>query len=100
MPLPPSDSERIRSYRILPWLYFLGALLVVFLNAAFSAVHSPLGQAISTGESPGFAWLRTNITTCIGFGLVYVVVVCWLQLRLKCATGLLVTIAFSYKQLF
>ncbi|MGD9362796.1 MAG: sulfatase-like hydrolase/transferase [Desulfobacterales bacterium] len=81
MPLPPSDSERIRSYRILPWLYFLGALLVVFLNAASSAVHSPLGQEISAGESPGFAWLRTNITTCIGFGLVYVVVMCWLQLR-------------------
>ncbi|MGD8659271.1 MAG: hypothetical protein PVH37_05030, partial [Desulfobacterales bacterium] len=81
MPLPPSDSERIRRCRILPWLYFLGAMLVVFLNAAFSAVHSPLGQAISTGESPGFAWLRTNITTCIGFGLVYVVVVCWFQLR-------------------
>jgi glucan phosphoethanolaminetransferase (alkaline phosphatase superfamily) len=81
MPLPPSDSERIRSYRILPWLYFLGALLVVFLNAASSAVHSPLGQEISAGESPGFAWLQTNITTCIGLGLVYVVVVCWLQLR-------------------
>ncbi|MEE4601353.1 MAG: sulfatase-like hydrolase/transferase [Desulfobacteraceae bacterium] len=81
MPLPPSDSEKLRSSRILPWLYFLGALLVVFLNAAFSAVHSPLGQEISAGESPGFAWLRTNITTCSGFGLVYVVVVCWLQLR-------------------
>jgi hypothetical protein len=81
MPLPPLDSEKLRSSRILPWLYFLGALLVVFLNAAFSAVHSPLGQEISAGESPGFAWLRTNITTCSGFGLVYVVVVCWLQLR-------------------
>ena len=81
MPLPPSDSEKIQIYRILPWLYFSGALLVVFLNAAFSAVHSPLGQEISAGESPGFAWLRTNITICIGFGLVYVVVVCWLQLR-------------------
>ena len=81
MSLPASDSEKIRSYWILPWLYFLGALLVVFLNAAFSAVHSPLGQEISAGESTGFAWLRTNITNCIGFGLVYAVVVCWLQLR-------------------
>ena len=81
MPFLPSNSEKISNYRILPWLYFLGALLVVFLNAAFSAVHSPLGQEISAGESPGFAWLRSNITICIGFGLVYVVVVCWLQLR-------------------
>jgi hypothetical protein len=81
MPLFSSDADNLRSSRMLPWLYFLGALLVVFLNAAFSAVHSPLGQEISAGESPGFAWLRTNITICIGFGLVYVVVVCWLQLR-------------------
>ena len=81
MPHPPSDREKIRSYRILPWLYFLGALLVVFLNAAFSAVHSPLGQEISAGESPGFAWLRSNISICIGFGLVYVAGVCWFHLR-------------------
>ncbi len=81
MSLLPSDGEKIRIYRILPWLHFSGALLVVVFNALFSAVHSPLGQEISAGESPGFAWIRANITTCIGFGLVYLVLVCWIQLR-------------------
>jgi glucan phosphoethanolaminetransferase (alkaline phosphatase superfamily) len=87
MSLPQSDSAKTGVYRILPWLYFAGALLVVFLNAAFAAVHSPLSQEISTGESPGFDWLRTNITTCIGFGLVYVVILCWLHLRQTCQSS-------------
>jgi glucan phosphoethanolaminetransferase (alkaline phosphatase superfamily) len=81
MSLQQSNIEKMRFNRILPWLHFSGALLVVVFNALFSAVHSPLGQEISAGESSGFAWLRTNITTCIGFGLVYLVVVSWLQLR-------------------
>ena len=76
-----SDGEKIRLYHILPWLHFSGALLVVVLNALFSAVHSPLGQEISAGESPGFAWVRANITMCLGFGLVYLILVCWIQLR-------------------
>ena len=54
--------------------------MVVF-SALFSAVHSPLGQEISAGESPGFAWIRANITTCMGFSLVYLILVIWLQLR-------------------
>ena len=51
------------------------------MHALFSAVHSPLGQEISAGESPGFAWIRANITTCMGFGFVYLILVCWIQLR-------------------
>ncbi|MHC4104086.1 MAG: hypothetical protein ACYSR9_04040, partial [Planctomycetota bacterium] len=81
MALLPSDGEKVKLYRILPWLHFSGALLVVVFNALFSAVHSPLGQEISAGESPGFAWIRANITVCMGFGLVYLIVVCWIQLR-------------------
>jgi len=81
MSLPPSDGWKIRIYRILPWLHFLGALLVVIVSALISAVHSPLGQEISAGESPGFAWIRAHITICTGFGLAYLVLVCWVQLR-------------------
>ena len=72
---------KIRIDRILPWLHFTGALLVVVLSALFSAVYSTLGQEISAGESPGFAWIRANITTGMGFGLVYLILVCWIQLR-------------------
>ena len=72
---------KIRIDRILPWLHFSGALLVVVLSALFSAVYSTLGQEISAGESPGFAWLRATITTGMGFGLVYLILVCWIQLR-------------------
>jgi glucan phosphoethanolaminetransferase (alkaline phosphatase superfamily) len=81
MSILPSDGEKIRIYRILPWLHFSGALLVVVFNALFSAVHSPLGQEISAGESLSFAWVRANITTCMGFGFVYLILVCWIQLR-------------------
>ncbi len=81
MSLLPSDDEKTRHYRILPWLHFSGALFIVVFNALFSAVHSPLGQEISVGESPGFAWIRANITLCMGFGLVYLILVCWVQLR-------------------
>ena len=40
-----------------------------------------MGQEISAGESPGFAWIRANISMGTGFGLVYLVLVCWIQLR-------------------
>jgi hypothetical protein len=50
----PSDGKRASISWILPWLHFLAALVVVVLNALFSAVHSPLGHEISAGESPGF----------------------------------------------
>ncbi len=77
----PSNGEKTRRYRVLPWLHFSAAILVVVTNALFSAVHSPLGQEISAGESPGFAWIRANITPCVGIGLVYLILICWIQLR-------------------
>ena len=38
------------------------------------------GGAISAGESPGFAWIRSNIHICLAFGLIYLVGVCRLQI--------------------
>ena len=78
-PLPRNKSSRIAW--LLPWLHILGAALVVVLTALFAAVHSPLGQAISAGESPGLDWIRANIISCIGFALAYLILVCWLQVK-------------------
>jgi glucan phosphoethanolaminetransferase (alkaline phosphatase superfamily) len=77
----PADGKKKEINRLLPWLHFLAAFLIVVFSALFSAVRSPLGQEISTGESPGFAWIRANITTFIGLGLVYLILVSWIQLR-------------------
>jgi hypothetical protein len=52
----------------------------VVLTALFASVHSPLGQEISAGESPGFAWTRTNITSLVGFLLAFLILLCWLQI--------------------
>jgi glucan phosphoethanolaminetransferase (alkaline phosphatase superfamily) len=65
----------------LPRLYILGAALVVVVTALFAAVHSPLGQEISAGESPGFDWIRANIIPGIGLALVYWILVCRLQIK-------------------
>lgn len=67
--------------KILPLLNILGAALVVVLTALFSMVHSPLGQEISAGESPGFAWIRANVIACFGFVLMYLIGVSWLQIK-------------------
>jgi glucan phosphoethanolaminetransferase (alkaline phosphatase superfamily) len=81
MSFPPSHSEKTKSYPIMPWLYLSAALLVIVFNALFSAAHSPLGQEISAGESPGFAWIRANINICMGLGLVFLLLMCGIQLR-------------------
>ena len=81
MSLPPSDSEKAGCYHILPWLHLSAALLVIVFNAFYSAVHSPLGQEISAGESPSFAWIRANIYNCMGLGLVFLILVSGIQLR-------------------
>ena len=67
--------------RILPGLHILGAALVVVVTAFLAAVHSPLGQEISAGESPGFDWIRANIIPFTGFVLAYLILVCWLQIK-------------------
>lgn len=71
---PRDNSIRVSS--LLPRLYILGAALVVVVTALFAAVHSPLGQEISAGESPGFDWIRANIIPGIGLALVYWILVC------------------------
>ncbi len=78
-----SVGPQAPSSRALPWLHFFGALVVLVLNALYSAVYSPLGLEISVGESPGFAWIRTHITMGMGIGLVYLILVCWIQLGQK-----------------
>lgn len=76
-----SKNEHPTLIKIIPWLHFGGALITVVLYALFSAVHSELGGEISVGESPGFAWVRANINGCIWLGLVYLILVGWLQHR-------------------
>jgi len=81
MSLPVSRSKSSKIPWLLPGLHILGAALVVVSTGLFSAVHSPMGQWISTGESPGFAWIGVNINSLMGFVLVYSVFVCWLQIN-------------------
>ena len=81
MPQSFRRNKLCRISRLLPWLQILGAALLVVLTALFSAVHSPLGQEISAGESPGFAWVRANIIFCFGFALAYIILIGWLQIR-------------------
>jgi len=77
---PVSRSKSSKISWLLPGFHILGAVLVVVSTGLFSAVHSPLGQWISAGESPGFAWIGVNINSVMGFVLVYLVFVCWLQI--------------------
>jgi hypothetical protein len=81
MPQPVSRSKSNKISWLLPGLHILGAALVVVSTGLFSAVHSSLGQWISAGESPGFAWIGVNISSVMGFVLVYLVFVCWLQIN-------------------
>ena len=65
----------------MPHLLISGAALVVIMAGFFASVHSPLGLAISAGESPGFEWIRSNITSLMGFLLAYLILVCWFQIK-------------------
>lgn len=76
---PIKQTKKIS--RTLPWLLIAGAAMVVVLTALFMSAHSPLGREISAGESPGFAWIRANITVLMGFFLAYLIWVCWFQIK-------------------
>jgi arylsulfatase A-like enzyme len=76
-----TDSKKTTFHQALPLLHCIGALLVVILSALFTAINSSLGREISTGESPGFSWIRANIIICMGVGLVYLFLVGWIQIR-------------------
>ena len=61
MNLFSAKNLSLRSSRILPWLHFIGAILVFVLLSVFAVTHSELGNEISAGESAGFAWISSNI---------------------------------------
>ena len=69
-----------RFTKLLPWLHLLGAIAIVTLHGLYSAVHSELGREISTGESPGFAWIRDHIHLGMALGVIYLIAVCRLQI--------------------
>lgn len=81
MTLSSAKSLTSRSSRILPWLHFIGAILVFVLISLFTAAHSKLGNEISAGESAGFAWIGANIIKLLWMGLSYLVFVFWFQYR-------------------
>ena len=61
--------------RLLPWFHFFGAILVFVLISLFTAINSELGNEISAGESPGFAWISANIIKFLWMGLAYLLIV-------------------------
>jgi hypothetical protein len=65
--------------KTLPWLHFSGACLIFVLLYLFTAIHSQLGQEISAGESPGFAWLGLHIFGFMGLAGAYLILVGGLQ---------------------
>jgi glucan phosphoethanolaminetransferase (alkaline phosphatase superfamily) len=65
--------------KTLPWLHFTGACLIFVLLYLFTAIHSQLGQEISAGESPGFAWLGIHIFGFMGLAGAYLILVGGLQ---------------------
>ena len=74
---PPAPLKMI--FNSLPWLHFTGAVLVVLLFYIYTAIHSQLGHEISTGESPGFAWLGNHISILMALAVGYLIIVGWLQ---------------------
>ncbi|UCD33310.1 MAG: hypothetical protein JSV38_05425, partial [Desulfobacterales bacterium] len=88
MSLFPVKSLSLRISRILPWLHFIGAILVFILISLFMAIHSELGHEISAGESAGFAWVSENIIAFFWIGLAYLVFVFWFQYRQSRLTSL------------
>ena len=65
--------------KALPWLHFCGAFLVLVLVYLFAAIHSQLGQEISAGESPGFAFLGEHLFLLMGLVFGYLMGVAALQ---------------------
>ena len=66
-------------FKTLPWLHFSGACLVFVLLYLFTAIRSQLGQEISAGESPGFAWLGNHLFIFMGLAGFYLILVAGLQ---------------------
>jgi hypothetical protein len=83
-----------RLHKALPWLHFSGACLIFVLLYLFTAIHSQLGQEISAGESPGFAWIGMHIFVFMGLAGAYLIFVgglqhAWIRLNHHPYTGAL-----------
>jgi hypothetical protein len=65
--------------RITPWLTFSSAILIFVLVSILTATQSELANQISTGESPGFAWVRDHIAILMGGGLTFLILVFLIQ---------------------
>jgi len=86
----------------LPWLHIGGAFLIFVLVYLFAAVHSQLGQEISAGESPGFAFLTEHLFVFMSLALGYLIVVGALQQSwIRCeATAKAATLKLSARSQF
>jgi hypothetical protein len=58
-----------------PWLKLLGAFLAFVIISLYAAIHSELGNQISTGESPLFSWVRTHMAWLLCSGLALLVAI-------------------------
>jgi hypothetical protein len=68
---PLRPSLKLLSFS--PWLKLLGSVLAFVTISLYSAIHSELGNQISTGESLGFSWVRTHIDWLLLIGLGYLI---------------------------
>jgi hypothetical protein len=66
-------SLRLLSFS--PWLKLFGSILAFVTISLYSAIHSELGNRISTGESFLFSWVRTYMAWLLCFGLAYLVLI-------------------------
>ena len=66
---PLRPSLKLLSFS--PWLKLLGSVLAFVTISLYSAIHSELGNQISTGESIGLSWVRTHIDWLLLIGLGY-----------------------------
>ncbi len=86
----------------LPWLHFCGTCFFFVLFYFFAAFHSQLGQEISAGESPGFAFLGENLMTFMSLAAGYLIAIAgfqslWLRsCAIPQATAIKVTAGFQF----
>ena len=83
---PLRPSLKLLSFS--PWLKLLGSVLAFVTISLYSAIHSELGNQISTGESFLFSWVRTYMAWLLCFGLAYLVLISlthhtWFRLNLN-----------------
>jgi hypothetical protein len=83
---PPRPLSRLLFFS--SWLKLLGSVLAFVTISLYSAIHSELGNQISTGESFLFSWVRTYMAWLLCFGLAYLVLISlthhiWFRLNLN-----------------